>query len=68
MWQYEALKNWGFGVSTFVLDFVDSSYPLQTNQGKWMNDLIEFHVETLLRVKVGHVMSHGHLVGLWWVM
>lgn len=52
MWPYQVLRNWGHSMGTFVLDFVDSSYPVKTNQGKWMNSLIDFHLETLLRTNV----------------
>ena len=59
MWQYEVLQNWGFGSTTFVLDFYDSSYPLQTNQGRWMNALIDFHVDAIVKHKVKFKLNMG---------
>ena len=49
LWQYQVLRNWGFSGSTFVLDFADTSYPIKTNQGRWIADLISFHIEAIAR-------------------
>ena len=51
MWPYPALKNWGSAKSIFLLDFSDRSYPIKTNQAKWMNDLVSFHVDTIMKSK-----------------
>lgn len=49
LWQYQVLRNWGFSGGTFVLDFADTSYPIKTNQGRWIADLISFHIEAITR-------------------
>ena len=49
LWQYQVLKNWGFSGDTFVLDFADTSYPIKTNQARWIADLINFHIEAIAR-------------------
>ena len=73
MWPYQVVRNWGHSKGTFVLDFVDSSYPVKTNQGKWMNELVDFHLEAILRgnVSVKHYMctyihthTHTHTHGV----
>lgn len=52
MWQYQVLQNWGFSPGAFVLNFADTSYPVKTNQGRWINNLINFHIEAITRDEV----------------
>ena len=52
MWPYQALKNWGHSDQTFILNFVDTTYPIKTNQGKWMRSLVDFHVNAIVSNKV----------------
>lgn len=48
MWPYQVIQNWGFGSKTLMLHFADSSYPVKTNQGNWMTELINFNVESII--------------------
>ena len=48
VWPYKVLKNWGYTENTFILEFDDRTYPLKTPQGRWMNALVDFHIETIL--------------------
>lgn len=48
VWPYKVLKNWGYTENTFILEFDDRTYPLKTPQGRWMNALVDFHIEAIL--------------------
>ena len=41
--------------SSFPQAFEGSTYPLKTNQGKWIASLINFYIETIMRSKVRQV-------------
>ena len=48
VWPYQVLKNWGYTDQTFILEFEDRTYPVKTGQGRWMNALVDFHIESIL--------------------
>ena len=48
VWPYQVLKNWGYTEHTFVLEFDDRTYPVKTSQGRWMNAMVDFYIETIL--------------------
>ena len=55
VWPYKVLKNWGYTEQTFILEFDDRTYPLKTSQGRWMNAMIDFYIESILGDMVRHV-------------
>jgi hypothetical protein len=48
-WEYRIVKNWAYTTNTFLLAFDKQNYPVQTNQGKWINSLVEFFVSAIVR-------------------
>ena len=57
-WPFKVLKNWGYTDQTFILEFDDRTYPVKTSQGRWMNALVDFHIEAILGdlVRTHHVL------------
>jgi hypothetical protein len=51
IWTYEVFQNWGYTRKSFLLAFDSSTYPIKTNQGKWMTELINFHVNNIVKIK-----------------
>lgn len=44
------------------MEFDDRTYPVKTSQGRWMNALVDFYIETILGdmvriLKLGHLMT-----------
>lgn len=46
-WHYSCLRNWAYSKRTFVLAFANKNYPVESNQAKWICQLIDFHVDML---------------------
>jgi len=48
MWEFQVLKNWAYSRRTFVLAFTNKNYPVESNQAKWISELVDFHVDTIM--------------------
>ena len=40
-----------------VQAFETKTYPVQTNQGKWIKEVIDFHVKGILKSRVSNLQS-----------
>lgn len=49
-WEYQVLKNWAYSRRTFVLAFNNKNYPVESNQAKWISELVDFFVESIVRL------------------
>jgi hypothetical protein len=63
VWPYKVLKNWGYTENTFILEFDDRTYPLKTPQGRWMNALVDFHIESILGDMTTPPVTHQEMGG-----
>jgi hypothetical protein len=47
-WEYQVLKNWAYSRRTFVIAFNDKNYPVESNQARWISELVDFFVESII--------------------